>query len=75
MYHETLCEERDLLVLVCSLSQKKIDQFYFQSQMSFLSFQMHATKLTLTAGNFFMMNRKIMISVRLKACSWFLVDI
>ncbi|ULT81330.1 hypothetical protein L5515_017167 [Caenorhabditis briggsae] len=58
MYHETLCEERDLLVL---------------SQMSFLSFQMHATKLTLTAGNFFMMNRKIMISLFSAIFTYFLI--
>ncbi|CAI5455680.1 unnamed protein product [Caenorhabditis angaria] len=58
MYHETLCEERDLLVL---------------SQMSFLSFQMHATKLTLSAGNFFMMNRKILISLFSAIFTYFLI--
>ncbi|CAB3399975.1 unnamed protein product [Caenorhabditis bovis] len=58
MYYETLCEERDLLVL---------------SQMSFLSFQMHATKLTLSAGHFFLMNRKILISLFSAIFTYFLI--
>uniref|UniRef100_A0A1I7WSL2 7TM_GPCR_Srx domain-containing protein n=1 Tax=Heterorhabditis bacteriophora TaxID=37862 RepID=A0A1I7WSL2_HETBA len=58
MYHETLCEERDLLVL---------------SQMNFLAFQMHSTKLTLTAGHYFYMNRKILLSLFSAIFTYFLI--
>ncbi|EGT59373.1 CBN-GUR-3 protein [Caenorhabditis brenneri] len=73
MYHETLCEERDLLVLVSFIRYTYFNNTPIQSQMSFLSFQMHATKLTLTAGNFFMMNRKIMISLFSAIFTYFLI--
>ncbi|CAJ0583701.1 unnamed protein product, partial [Mesorhabditis spiculigera] len=58
MYHETLCEDRDLLVM---------------SQMQFLSIQMHTSRIQLTAGNFFVMTRKILLTLTSAIFTYFLI--
>ncbi|CAI5454988.1 unnamed protein product [Caenorhabditis angaria] len=58
MYHETFHEERDLTVL---------------SQMTFFTFQIHATKLTLSASNYFDMNRSIILSLFSAILTYFLI--
>ncbi|CAJ0935468.1 unnamed protein product, partial [Mesorhabditis belari] len=58
MYHETLCEDRDLLVM---------------SQMQFLSIQMHTSRIQLTAGNFFVMTRKILLTLISAIFTYFLI--
>ncbi|CAD6189323.1 unnamed protein product [Caenorhabditis auriculariae] len=58
MYHETFYEERDLLVL---------------AQMTFFAIQIHSTKLTLSACNYFYMNRRILLSLFSAIITYFLI--
>uniref|UniRef100_A0A8R1HZ16 Gustatory receptor n=1 Tax=Caenorhabditis japonica TaxID=281687 RepID=A0A8R1HZ16_CAEJA len=58
MYHETFHEERDLTVL---------------AQMSFFTFQIHSTKLTLSACNYFYMDRSILLSLFSAILTYFLI--
>ncbi|ULT82685.1 hypothetical protein L3Y34_012138 [Caenorhabditis briggsae] len=58
MYHETFHEERDLTVL---------------SQMTFFTFQIHSTKLTLSACNYFYMDRSILLSLFSAILTYFLI--
>ncbi|CAI2357213.1 unnamed protein product [Caenorhabditis sp. 36 PRJEB53466] len=58
MYHETFHEERDLTVL---------------AQMTFFTFQIHSTKLTLSACNYFYMDRSILLSLFSAILTYFLI--